>query len=194
MDSTRTQQERIDAVVKQFRNSGTFKEAMKLIDPAPERATECEQRLLNAMEVIVFYARRFDGFRTPAEIRGILAKQVETLRKIEDDAIYERAFRDHARRERERIEPLNEREVPLGSRRPSSAKFNAVRFAHDLLADFGKRKPGLSRDGNWHKLALILFGNAEADLFDYMQLFKSRPEPPRDEMFVPEWIAPLLVR
>ena len=190
MDSVRTQQERIDAEVKRLRDSDAFTEAMKLIDPAPERATECEQRLLYAVREIT-RAELIDGLPTPAKMRDVLAERVEVLRKIEDDAIHGRAFRDQARRERERIEELTKHKVP--PRPLNFAKFNAVRFAHDLLADFGKRKPGLTRDGKWHDLAVILWGE-NADLFDYMERVKTMPESPRDDIIAPEWIVGLMVR
>jgi hypothetical protein len=190
MDKARTLEERIEAELGRLRDSEPFKEAVKLIDPAPDRVTECERRLLSAIEAMT-YAELIDGLPTPAKMRGILVERVEALRKIEGDAVHSRTFRDEARRERERIEGLTERKVPPGSRPSSSAKFNAVRFAHDLLADFGKHAPGLTRGGAWHDLAVILWGE-EADLFDYMEAFKHLPESPRDDMIVPKRIADLL--
>jgi hypothetical protein len=191
---TGQQQQLIDAEEKRLRASRHFKKAMKLIGPMPERAAECERRLLYAIGAVT-RAERIDNLPTPAKMRDVLTKRVETLRKIEKDAVHGRTFRDRARLERERLEEMTRRKVPLGSRRPSGAKFNAVRFAHDLLADFAKRPPGLTRDGDWHELALILFGDRKADVFDYMQAFKSRPKQPlRDEMLVPDWVADLLFR
>ena len=194
MDSARTVEEKIDAEERRIRASRPFKEAVKLIDPSTERTAECELRLLQAVAVITL-AERIDNLPTPAKMRNILADRVEMLRKIEDDALHGGAFREQVRRERERIEELTKHKVPAGSRRPSGAKFTAVRFAHDLLADFATRASGLTRGGDWHELALILFGNTKADLFDYMRAFDSLPEPPCDDgMLVPERIADLLVR
>lgn len=192
MDSVCTQQERIDAEERRLRASGPFAEAMKVIDPAPERAAECELRLLYAMGGITC-AERIDGLPTPAKMRKILTEKVKLLRKIEDDDIYGGAFRDQARCERKRIEEFTKRKVPPGSRPKNYAKFNAVRFAHDLLADFGKRAPGLTREGDWDKLAVILWGK-DADLFDYMKDFKDLPDSPRNHIIVPESKVDLLAR
>jgi hypothetical protein len=191
---TGQQQQLIDAEERRLRASRHFKKAMKLIGPMPERAAECERRLLYAITAVTL-AARFDNLLTPAMMRDVLAERVETLRKIEADAIHGRAFRDRTRLERERIEALANRGVQPGSRRQSAAKFNAVNYAHYLLADFTLRAPGLTRGGKCHELALILFGDPRADVFDYMRAFKSLPEQPLlDEMLVQDWIDDLLAR
>jgi hypothetical protein len=186
------QQQRIDAEEERIRTSQAFKDALKLIDPASERVTECERRLLDCIFRVNMF-QHLDKWPTPAEMREVLEKLIENLRKLEKDRLLSGAFRDQARLELERIERLAKREVPPGSRRPSDVKLNSVCFANDLLAEFGKGAPGLTRDGNWHTLAVMLFGgNSETDLFEYMRLCRSLPARRSYDMAIPEWKAALV--
>ena len=49
----------------------------------------------------------------------------------------------------------------------------AVAYAHALMASFGKEKATLSRNKAWHRLAAILYGDPEHDLFSQMRSFRS---------------------
>jgi hypothetical protein len=58
-----------------------------------------------------------------------------------------------------------------GSRRLRKSKQIAAIYAYALLVKFGTRPPGLTRNGTWHRLATILYGSEQADLFDYLRRF-----------------------
>ena len=124
-------------------------------------------------------------------MRDILVKMVGSLRHIEKNAsLVSKSYRDQTRRERERLEKLAD--MRPGSSRVSLAKFNAVHFAYHLLANFGKGPPGLSREGPWHRLAGILFGDVNADLFEYLEYYKRLESLPPPDPLIWENIAPFI--
>ena len=63
--------------------------------------------------------------------------------------------------------------VRPGSRQPSNAKRIATHYAHWLLKEYGSRPPGVTSGGTWQKLATILYGIREADLFEYLRDYRN---------------------
>lgn len=55
-----------------------------------------------------------------------------------------------------------------GTRKFSNARLYAVHQAYLLLAKYSKQ-PMLYRNGPWHDLAKVLYGNEQADLFDHIE-------------------------
>jgi len=157
-----------------------FTDALQLIGPKPERLAECKHELARAM-LACRGLKILDKALTPAVKRKRMLQQVKKLRAVEVSIWNERLIRE-VKRERAKLE--NEADkivVRQGSPRKRKSKHRAVLRAHDLLADFGVRPPGLSRDGPWHRLATILLGNLDADLFEYLRDYRSpgRPRRPR---------------
>jgi hypothetical protein len=68
-------------------------------------------------------------------------------------------------KETEQVIIWNDKRVRKGSQRVKLARTAAVDSAFLLLRKYGK-KPTLGRDGHWHKLARVLLGKTQADLFD----------------------------
>jgi hypothetical protein len=60
--------------------------------------------------------------------------------------------------------------VTKGAPRYNNVRAAAVAKAQLLLREYSK-EPGRSREGPWHELARVLFGNTDADLFDYIEQF-----------------------
>ena len=169
---------------------------MKLIDPSPERAAECEQGVLYAVAAVAVSQGRINKLPSPAEMRDILKERNKTLRILEKDSLLSQSYRDQTRRERERLEKMANH-VPHGSRQLDSAKASAVLFAWHLLADFGRGPPGLTRKGLWHGLALaLLMDNADikTDLYEYMEYYGQQSKIPAPELQVPKRIFGMLVR
>jgi hypothetical protein len=186
-------EDRFQALEARVHGDPHFNHVMALIKPNPERTPDCKRKVFDALMRLEI-ARRTDQLPTPAKMRDILMDHADVLRRIEKDAVYSHGFRDQTRRERQRLEGLM-RDVPPGSRQLSDAKYNAVHFAYHILLEFGGGPPGLTRQGGWHKLATYLFGDDDADLFEYMDLYKSLPKvPPFDEMLFRERIGALLPR
>ena len=157
---------------------------MKIIEPDRERRTECEYGIATALWGIDVAAKldKPKSVRTPVEYRGDLRKLAERLRA--DIKLAARAFRPeyqlrvgnvswigeelkrHLKETQQATDWISKR-VRKGSPRVSHARNAAVDAAYLLLKRAGK-KPTRSREGDWIKLARVLFGNEDADLFDYL--------------------------
>jgi hypothetical protein len=74
-----------------------------------------------------------------------------------------------------------------GKPRRSEIRETAVHQAHELLRGFGSKGPSLYRDGAWHNLAKVLFGNDDADLFDYLERYRP-PEPTLELTYDGRWV------
>jgi hypothetical protein len=173
------------AVVAKYRATPRFKQALKIIAPDASRRAECERGLVEALRTIEDAARVEKSEQAAAEQRKLLQQLAKTLRRAIKLA-------GQARREeyKPRPTPWDSRidglkcflmetenaadycsrfEVSKGAPRRSNTRIAAVWQAYILLEKYGKRPPGFSREGPWHKLARVLLGNQQADLFDYMQ-------------------------
>jgi hypothetical protein len=131
--------------------------------------------------------------KPPRAVQTSLKKLVTALRKVEFAAnnlpfpyFLWPNFLERVKKERKSIEScINNIVVRPGSRRKSQAKENAVALAYKMLLKFEKR-PTLTKNGRWPKLANILFENAvgsRADLYeqcrDYNDRLQHRGRKPR---------------
>jgi hypothetical protein len=110
---------------------------------------------------------------TPGVKKKRLLQQAKKLRAVEAAGIWSNpSLVAEVRRQRIRIEKeACKIVVQHGSPRTKPWKRRAVNRAHKLLVDFGK-SPSLSADGPWHKLATILLGNLDTDLFEYLRDYR----------------------
>jgi hypothetical protein len=178
------------ATAARFRVTWQFKQAWKILEPDPQRRAKCEGELVFAL-VGVENAREMDkkSGSTPGEQRKLLQKLAKTLRVAIDLSVQMKrgpiSWRPSARswdsrveflkRYRKEIEEevdcLDKHEVKKGAPRQSIARMVAVSQAYQLLEKYGDR-PTRYRDGPWHELARVLFGNEQADLFDYIEQYR----------------------
>jgi hypothetical protein len=175
--------EKIGLVAK-YRATEAFKQALEIIAPDPERREKCEYDVAVALWGIMVAAKidKFKSVRTPAQYRSLLQKLAKRLRA--DIELAAKAFppeyqirqgkdswigeelKRHLKVTEDAIDWISKR-VRKGSPRVSEARIMAVDDAYLLLKRYGKR-PTRYRDGDWHKLARVLFGNEQADLFEYL--------------------------
>jgi hypothetical protein len=176
------------AIVAKYRVTTQFEDALKIIAPAPERRAECERDVASALwgaEV----ATKLKSVRTPAQHKEDLQKLAKTLRTAvnlapkafpleyqirrgKDSWIGEHLKR-HLEETEQAINWTSER-VRKGSPRVAFARIQAVDSAYLLLKRYGKRLPGLSHEGPWHKLAKTLLGKDESDATDLFKILKWR--------------------
>jgi hypothetical protein len=62
----------------------------------------------------------------------------------------------------------------------------AVAAAYDLLKWWGHKAP-VTRGGKWEKLAKILAGDRDVDLFDHLREFKNSPGPSVEKLRGPRF-------
>jgi hypothetical protein len=182
-----------------------FKEALKIIKPAPERQRECEDQVA-AVLWGVEVASKIDKAKsvpTPAQYKRDLQKLAKALQGAIDLAAkaippeYEYQLRQRKVSSfGEQLKfHLKETELAInwfskcvrkGSPRLSNARIAAADAAYILLRKYGRLPTRVGgREGRWHKLAKVLFGNEDADLFDYLkrsspylvEADRIRPEP-----------------
>jgi hypothetical protein len=149
-----------------------IKAALELIEPASKNHRRCKLAIVGALENVEFnkimsgppaaHKRQFNKFAK--QLRAI---EVSEIRYYARQALMDevRLLREWFGRTGDKIKPRH------GSPRLSAAKRCATQCAYSLLATFGKRPPGLTRGGTWHNLATTLYGDDQADLFDYLRRF-----------------------
>jgi hypothetical protein len=161
------------------------KQALKIIKPDPERRAEFESDLVEALRLIEAGAKIDKSERTPAVRKKLFKDLATTLRraiKLATRARYEeytprqtpwdsrvdnlKCFLQETGRAADYVSKF---ELRHGARRRKSAAIAAVWQASILLKKKTGTPPGLTHDGDWHKLARALFGNEQADLFEYMK-------------------------
>jgi hypothetical protein len=173
------------AVVAKYRATPRFKQALQIIAPDSSRQAECESDLVGALRLIEAGAKIDKSGLTPAKRGKLFQELTKTLQRAIDLATRARYEEYTPRRTPwdSRIDDLkcflqetklaadyvSKFEVSKGAPRRSNTRIAAVWQAHILLEKYGKRPPGFSREGPWLKLARVLLGNQQADLFDYMQ-------------------------
>jgi hypothetical protein len=169
------------ATVAKYRATTQFKKALKIIAPDPQRRTECEYNVATALWLVELAAKM--SVRTPVQHMILLRRLAKRLRadidlaakaippeyqirRGKDSWIAEELKRHLA--ETEQAINCNSKRVRKGSKRLSHARSVPVDEAYSLLKRYSKR-PGYSREGPWITLARVLFGNEQADLFDYLK-------------------------
>ena len=147
----------------------------------------CESQLVAVLSGIEAAARmdKLKSVPTAAQYKKNLLKLAKTLQDASELAC--KAFppeyqiprgkdswiREHLKRhleETERVINSISKVVRKGSPRLSYARIAAVDAAYVLLRKYGRSPTRVGgREGRWHKLAKVLFGNEDADLFDYLK-------------------------
>ena len=146
--------------------------SLKIIKPAPDRQIECERDLAEALGAVEDAAKIDKAMVTPSKRRKLRRDLVKTLEKAIDLAVQAAAPSEDPRvkdlesylKEIQRTDGL----MKKGARKFSNKRLYAIAEAHFLLKKYGKR-PRRYREGAWHELARMLFGNDQADLFDQME-------------------------
>jgi hypothetical protein len=143
--------------------------ALDLIQPAPKVRSHCKRAIGAALGKIE-WAKLWR--HSPAAIKRKFNNFVKKLRAIENSEIplyAKKSMMDEIRNFREQCEQIADKQkIRHGSKQKSNAKRTAAEAAYHLLANF-RKPPGLTRSGIWHKLAIVLYGDKAADLFDYMR-------------------------
>jgi hypothetical protein len=178
------------AIVAKYRATPQFiKEVFKIIKPDPERERECEYELVAVLSGIEAAAQmdKFKSVPTPAQYKKNLLKLAKTLQDAIDLAgkaippKYELQLRRskdswigeelklHLKKTEQAINWIS-KGVRKGSPRLSYARIAAADAAYILLRKYGRSPTRVGgREGRTHKLAKVLFGNEDADLFDYLK-------------------------
>jgi len=166
-----------------------FKEALKIIKPDPERQRECEHQVAAVLWGVEVAAKidKAKSVPTPAQYKRDLQKLAKTLQGAIDLAAKAISPEYEYQLRRRKIswigEPLKlhlkETELAInwigsrvrkGSPRVSNARTIAADAAYILLRRYGRSPTRVGgREGRTHKLAKVLFGNEDADLFDYLK-------------------------
>jgi hypothetical protein len=171
------------AIVAKYRATTRCKHALKIIAPDPERQRECEDGVATALWGVECAAKI--KWRTAAQYKKDLQKLAKRLRadielaakafpleyqirRGKDSRIWIAEELQRHLQETEQAIKWTSQRVRKGSPRPSWARIVAIDNAYRLLKRYGK-KPTRSRDGHWHKLARVLFGKEQADLFDLLK-------------------------
>jgi hypothetical protein len=153
----------------------TIKRARKIISPKAECAAKCEVTIAHALWHVRRAAERDKSKLSRAEERKLFEKLAKTLRTAIDITIQLQLYdvRDPwVAATEDRLKWIDDTTYPSpqkGGPRKKSARIYAVWWAHGLLERYGNRPPTRDRLGKWHELARALFGNEEADLFDYLE-------------------------
>jgi hypothetical protein len=154
-----------------------IRKAVDIISPADGQRAACIRKIRIAIE----FVDRLRGQRgqTPGQRRDELVMLCKVMHNMEkaSDRLFLNGWPEgwpspaQIRDQRKYIEGLiKETKVPRnGGKQPEIAREWAVRDARDLLSEFSDKKPRLTRDGAWHKLANILYGKLDADLFEDMR-------------------------
>jgi hypothetical protein len=145
------------------------RKALEKIGPAPEQRKECEKEIVMGLKFVEF-AKRFERVpnsrvATKERFRK-LAKKLrqagETVNKLSNNPTAQAMSTADA------YEWVADRiPVSKGGPRRNEPKKIAVYWAYRLLKRFRDHRPGMTRDGDWHELAEILYGNAVH--FDYLR-------------------------
>jgi hypothetical protein len=152
-------------------------EALKLIQPAADKRKECESEVQRAVYLVRAGIELQKRTPSPANYSRRFRKFVKSLKKVEDAGrnLVSDTFMEQVRRYREEYEVLIERSIPRkGSRRLSTARMEAADISYSLLLNFSRSRPSLTAGGLWHRLAAVLFGDANVDLFNFDYLKRVR--------------------
>jgi hypothetical protein len=173
------------AILEKYRATGQFKDALKIIAPDPKRWEECEYEVAKALWTVEVGVKldKPKAVRTSGQYKILLERLKNRLRadielaaeaipleyqilRGKDSWIAEELKR--LLKETEQAVDWNKKRARKASRPLSYARIAAVDAAYLLLRRYGKR-PTRSREGDWINLARVLFGNEQADLFDYLK-------------------------
>ncbi len=155
-----------------FRQTDDFREALQLIEPTSERRAQCEDDVDRAA-LGVRIAELIEP-PSPGIHKEYLSDIVKKLKAVENTVFLPASLKNQQKMHRESYEKFADTIlVKPGSRRPSNTKRIATHFAHELLKKYGSRPPGVTIEGNWQKLATILYGrNRDANLFEYVRSYR----------------------
>ena len=165
-----TRQEQIDAV-------------FELLAPTPEQRAEREHDLTETFgrierETAFMRAHRALGSKGKGGVERYLAalRRVQNTHRELDPSIRPWfSLPEGIDREIARANALtNQSPSPIRNR--TLVHRAAVRAAHDLLVWWGY-EPATTRHGGWDKLAAILAGDRDLDMFDYLREQKNGPAP-----------------
>jgi hypothetical protein len=150
-----------------------IKRALELIQPASRQRTMCKRDIVQALETVEFNRIMTEG--SPAAHKRKFGQFAKKLRAIEVSDIRHYAkqswMEELTSLRRWFEETADKIKLRHGSRRLKRSKQFAAIYAYALLLKYRTGPPGLTRDGTWHRLATILYGSEQADLFDYLRRF-----------------------
>lgn len=156
------------AIVAKYRATPQFKRAWKIISPRPEYSAECEREIVYA--ILSVLVTRSTTEPRPAEEKKKLGKGAKKLRAAIPFVLSPSLAEDLKREAKFMEEWADSIAVGKGKPRRQFAKSFGVAWAYDLLTRFGSKPPSRYRDGAWHELSKVLFGEAK-DVFDYMETY-----------------------
>jgi hypothetical protein len=166
--------------------------AVDVIEPPPHERAQCEQFIANAHAQVK--AKTIAGRVGQQDNRRRLGQMEKHGRWYL--RLYREAYRDNPAWWRRRLPPKlpllaiikTQLRSPAPSNRNSFAQTHAVTWAAELLLQYGHR-PSKTRGGKWAKLAAILAGTPDADLFNALtahrgparfRILRTRPQLPPD--------------
>jgi hypothetical protein len=178
------------AILAKYRDTPEFTGMLEIISPTLKRREACEHDLATALWGVE-WAAKIKLVRTPVQYRKVLQEKLApTLRKAIKLAPQAFPFeylarqgnvgarlveelKAHLKETEEAIDWINEHlrkaapGVRKGSPRINPARIVAIDAAYFLLTKYSSKRPTRSRAGDWHTLAIALFGVEDADLFDH---------------------------
>ena len=133
--------------------------------------------------------------QTPAKQRNLLRKLAKKLHAVInladqlDDYWCDNFDISSRMRDLEKLAQAMEADAAVIGKKKGARPYNEVRAvavwkAHTLLTEYSK-PPTLYREGDWHELARVLFGDEQADLFDYMEDYLARLQSAKDWIITP---------
>ncbi len=151
--------------------------ALAEITPAGERKSDCEQEIKRLILTLRLAEGVDRASKPPGVTRTALCRLEKALQAVKVAAEelpfpygFDPKFLDRVERERQAVKNMLGRIVVApGSPRRSYTKHHAVKFARELLAEYGQA-PTLYESGPWPKLAALLYKGAfgvSADMFEY---------------------------
>jgi len=162
------------ALLARYRATTPFKRAWKIISPKAECAADCERRLAHALW---FVRRMIDDEKSKQSVanrKKLIEKLAKTLRTAIDITNQLGRVNDPwVVATKGRLREIEHYWIRACARKGGPRKKHSRRYAVQrarwLLEKYGNRPPTRDRLGKWHELARVLFGNEEADLFDYIE-------------------------
>ena len=152
--------------------------ALKLVAPPPHQRETCRDLIDGVLRNMERAGIAHEGFVSEKAAIGAWRTYNSAARRLlaADKALLVAGWRgpiDRAEIERAIMnsEPRPKTWIPLVRVRGVSIKhMNAVRLAYELLSEFNG-KIVLSRNGTWHKLSALLFGDQRVNLYRHMRAF-----------------------
>jgi hypothetical protein len=159
--------------------------ALELLEPQPDRRDECERDVKRALRIIKLettagvvgskkYKIALRSFQKVLERAEAARKKLIGLERMwteegDDEDLLPLGFNQWIAYCERQLGPQPRRRVH--DRRAGNPKYLAADWAKDLLVHWG-HEASIRRGGRWARLAAVLYGDPEADLYHVLSWFR----------------------